>query len=62
MDYSDILIRALIGKNKKARAQALESLEKNCDSYLLSLLEPFINNTAKRSEKYYLRWGVIPLT
>ncbi|AAP05233.1 membrane protein [Chlamydia caviae] len=62
VEHSDILIRALTGKNKKAKAQALESLEKNCEDYLFSLLDPFINNTERRSEKYYLKCGVIPLT
>ncbi|BEU44164.1 hypothetical protein NRM5_004770 [Chlamydia psittaci] len=62
VEHSDILIRALTGKNKKAKAQALESLEKNCEDYLFALLDPFINNQGKRSEKYYLKCGVIPLT
>ncbi|WP_349821392.1 hypothetical protein ABCH17_00085 [Chlamydia abortus] len=62
VEHSDILIRALTGKNKKAKAQALESLEKNCDDYLFALLDPFINNPGMRSEKYYLKCGVIPLT
>ncbi|BAE81290.1 conserved hypothetical protein [Chlamydia felis Fe/C-56] len=62
IEHSDILIRALTGKNKKAKAQALESLEKSCEDYLFSLLDPFINDTGNRSEKYYLKCGVIPLT
>ncbi len=62
VEHSDILIRALMGKNLKAKAQALESLEKNCDSYLFSLLTPFITKPEKRAEKYYLKSGVISLT
>lgn len=63
VEYSDVLIRALIGKNQKVRAQALESLEKNCDSYLFSLCEPFINQpTLPHSEKYYFKCGIVPLS
>ncbi|ANH79035.1 MFS transporter [Candidatus Chlamydia sanziniae] len=63
VEDSDILIRALIGKNQKIKAQALESLEKNCDGRLFSLLEPFVNQPCPcYSEKYYFKCGVIPLT
>ncbi|WP_201456890.1 hypothetical protein [Chlamydia sp. 17-3921] len=63
VEHSDILIRALIGKNQKVKAQALESLEKNCDSYLFSLFEPFVNQSiVSHNEKYYFKCGVVPLT
>lgn len=62
VEHSDVLIRALTGKNLKAKAQALESLEKNCDNYLFSLLAPFMNNTEQHSEKYYFKCGITPLT
>nr|CRI47755.1 Putative lipoprotein [Chlamydia pneumoniae] len=63
MEHSDVLIRALTSKNQKIKAQALESLEKNCDSHLFSLLEPFVNQPGMcYSEKYYFKCGVIPLT
>lgn len=62
VEHCDLLTRALMGKNLKAKAQALESLEKNCDNSLLPLIEPFINNSPKPREKYYIKSGVYPLT
>lgn len=62
VEHCDLLTRALMGKNLKAKAQALESLEKHCDSSLLPLIEPFINNSPKPREKYYIKSGVYPLT
>ncbi|EQM62762.1 putative membrane protein [Chlamydia ibidis 10-1398/6] len=62
VEHSDVLVRALTGKNQKAKAQALESLEKNCDHYLFNLLDPFIHQKSHKTEKYYFKCGVIPLT
>ncbi|WP_213318381.1 hypothetical protein [Chlamydiifrater volucris] len=62
-DKSDILTRALTGKNKKTRAQALESLEKCCDSGLFSLIEPFtIPDGDRLLGKKFLKMGGTPLS
>ncbi|AAF39347.1 hypothetical protein C6H88_02615 [Chlamydia muridarum str. Nigg] len=61
-DYADVLIRSLTGKNLKARAQALESLEKDCESHLFTLVTPFVyRDTHAFNEKYYMKKGVEPL-
>lgn len=62
VDHSDVLIRALTKKNKKAKAQAIESLEKSCDSYLFSLIVPFIEEQVMHSKKHYLKLGITPLS
>lgn len=61
-DYADVLIRSLTGKNLKARAQALESLEKDCENHLFTLVTPFVYRDKHTSdEKYYMKKGVEPL-
>ncbi|WP_080121285.1 hypothetical protein [Chlamydia suis] len=61
-DYADVLIRSLTGKNLKARAQALESLEKDSESHLFTLITPFVyRDVPVFEEKYYLKRGVEPL-
>ncbi|WP_213357737.1 MFS transporter [Chlamydiifrater phoenicopteri] len=62
-ERSDILTRALTGKNKKTRAQALESLEKHCDNGLFSLIEPLTIPDGERFfGKKFLKMGGSPLS
>ena len=62
-DYADVLIRSLTGKNLKARAQALESLEKDSENHLFALVTPFVyRDTHVFEEKYYMKKGVELLT
>ena len=62
LEESEILSNTLRSQNRKIRAQAIESLEKTCDTSLFALLEPLIDErNPEEIARNYLKGGGIPL-
>lgn len=62
IDESEILSHTLRSKNRKLRAQAIETLQKACSTRLFTLLEPLIDERPLEQKlRYYLKKGHIPL-
>lgn len=62
IEESEILSHTLRSQNRKIRAQAVESLEKACDSRLFDLIEPLIDERHFDEKiSLYLKTGGIPL-
>lgn len=58
IEECEILSLALRSKNRKTRAQAIESLEKTCDTKIFALLEPLIDERHPEEKlRHYLRSG-----
>jgi len=62
LEESEILSYTLRSANRKVRAQAIESLEKTCNSRIFALLEPLIKEeNAEKRVLLYLKNGGLPL-
>lgn len=61
IEESEILSHTLRSPNRKIRAQAVESLEKTCETYIFNLLEPLIDDRKPEEKiRHYLKNGGIP--
>lgn len=62
VEDSEILSHTLKSKNRKIRAQAVESLEKSCETKIFTLLEPLIDERLLDEKlRNYLKEGKLPL-
>lgn len=62
LEECEILSHTLRSQNRKIRAQAIESLEKTCDTRLYTLLEPLIDDRHPEQKlRHYIKEGGIPL-
>lgn len=63
IEESEVLSLTLRSSNRKIRAQAVESLEKTCESPIFALLEPLIDERHPEAKSsYYLKNNGIPYT
>ncbi|MCC5833050.1 MAG: hypothetical protein JJU12_08430 [Chlamydiales bacterium] len=63
IEESEVLSHTLRSPNRKIRAQAVESLEKTCETHIFNLLEPLIDDRHPEEKiRHYLKNGGIPYT
>lgn len=63
IEESEILSYSLRSKNRKIRAQAIETLVKTCDPRIFSLLEPLIEDFSPEEKRaLFLKLGGVPLS
>lgn len=63
IEESEVLSHTLRSSNRKIQAQAVESLEKTCETQIFSLLEPLIDDRRPEEKiRHYLKKGGIPYT
>lgn len=61
IEESEILSHTIHSHHKKIRAQAVESIEKNCDPQIFSMIEPLIDERLKENKiAHYLKNGGVP--